>query len=362
MATLLEYKCPSCGGALSFDSTAQMMKCPYCDTEFEVEALRQLDEALKTEPQADDMTWQTEAGSQWQEGETDGLRSYVCQSCGGEIVGDANTAATTCPFCDNPVVMSGQFAGSLRPDLVIPFQLDKQAAKAALLKHLSGKPLLPKVFKDENRIEEIKGVYVPFWIFDADADADIRYHATRTRFWSDSRYNYTETRHFSIHRAGSLGFAGVPVDGSTKMADDLMESIEPYDLSKAVDFQTAYLAGYFADKYDVTAQQSAGRANQRIKASTEQAFASTVIGYSSVIPQRSSVRLNNGKSQYALYPVWLLTTKYRDQLYTFAMNGQTGKMVGNLPMDKGAFFKWWLGLTVTVGTVAYSIAWLLGML
>lgn len=362
MATLLEYKCPSCGGALSFDSTVQMMKCPYCDTEFEVEALRQLDEALKAEPQADDMTWQTEAGSQWQEGETDGLRSYVCQSCGGEIIGDANTAATTCPFCDNPVVMSGQFAGSLRPDLVIPFQLDKQAAKAALLKHLSGKPLLPKVFKDENRIEEIKGVYVPFWIFDTDADADIRYHATRTRFWSDSRYNYTETSHFSIHRAGSLGFAGVPVDGSTKMADDLMESIEPYDLSKAVDFQTAYLAGYFADKYDVTAQQSAERANQRIKTSTEQVFAGTVIGYSSVIPQRSSVRLNNGKSKYALYPVWLLTTKYRDQIYTFAMNGQTGKMVGNLPMDKGAFFKWWLGLTAAVGTVAYGIAWLLGLL
>lgn len=362
MATLLEYKCPSCGGALSFDSTAQMMKCPYCDTEFEVEALRQLDEALKTEPQEDDMTWQTEAGSRWQEGEAEELRSYVCQSCGGEIVGDANTAATTCPFCDNPVVMSGQFAGDLRPDLVIPFQLDKEAAKAALLKHLSGKPLLPKVFKDENRIQEIKGVYVPFWIFDAETDADIRYHATRTRFWSDSNYNYTETSHFSVYRAGSLVFAGVPVDGSTKMADDLMESIEPYDLSKAVDFQTAYLAGYFADKYDVTAQQSETRANSRIKTSTEQAFASTVIGYSSVIPQHSSVRLRNGKSKYALYPVWLLTTRYRDQLYTFAMNGQTGKMVGNLPMDKGAFFTWLIGLTISVGAAAYGIAAMLGML
>ncbi len=64
-------------------------------------------------------------GGEWGEGETDGLRTYVCKSCGGEIVGDANTAATSCPFCDNPIVMMGQFSGSLKPDLVIPFKLDK---------------------------------------------------------------------------------------------------------------------------------------------------------------------------------------------------------------------------------------------
>ena len=109
--------------------------------------------------------------AQWQEGEADGLRSYVCKSCGGEIVGDENTAATSCPFCGNPVVMMGQFSGALKPDLVIPFKLDKKAAKEGLKKHLTGKRFLPKIFKDQNHIDEIKGIYVPFWLFDTDVDA-----------------------------------------------------------------------------------------------------------------------------------------------------------------------------------------------
>ncbi len=172
MATLLEYKCPACGGAMSFDSGIQKVKCPYCDTEFEMEALKEMDEALKNTPR-EDMSWQEQAGSQWQEGEQEHLRSYICRSCGGEILCDENTAATSCPFCDNPVVMSENLAGQLRPDLVIPFKLDKEAAKQAFARHLSGKPLLPKVFKSENRLEAIQGVYVPFWLFDADAGADI---------------------------------------------------------------------------------------------------------------------------------------------------------------------------------------------
>lgn len=158
MNTLQEYKCPCCGGAIEFDSTAQKMKCPYCSTEFDMETLQGYDDALKTE-QPDDMQWETAAGGQWQQGETENLRSYVCKSCGGEIVGDETTAATACPFCGNPVVMMGQFAGALRPDYVIPFKLDKKAAKAALAKHYGGKRL---VFKDQNHIDEVKGVYVPF--------------------------------------------------------------------------------------------------------------------------------------------------------------------------------------------------------
>lgn len=308
------------------------------------------------------MNWENVAGGEWAEGEADGLRSYVCKSCGGEIVGDENTAATACPYCGNPVVMMGQFSGSLRPDCVIPFKLDKKAAKAALLKHYGGKKLLPKVFKDQNHIDEVKGVYVPFWLFDTDVDANIRYKATRTRTWSDSNYNYTETSFFSVTRGGSIGFECVPVDGSSKMEDDLMESIEPFDISGAVDFQTAYLAGYLADKYDVDANQSMERANERIKRSTEEAFASTVQGYSSVTPEATSVRLRNGTAKYALYPVWLLNTTWNGKKYTFAMNGQTGKLVGDLPLDKSAYNKWLVGLTGIVGAVAFAVSYLLWLL
>ena len=358
MQTLQEYKCPCCGGAIAFDSTLQKMKCPYCDTEFEMEALEGYDAELQSE-KSDNMEWETSAGGDWQEGETDGLRSYVCKSCGGEIVGDENTAATSCPFCGNPVVMMGQFSGALKPDLVIPFKLDKNAAKAGLQKHLTGKRLLPKIFKDQNHIDEIKGVYVPFWLFDTDADAQVRYRATKVRSWSDSDYNYTETSFFQVHRDGTVGFEHVPVDGSSKMPDDLMESIEPYDFSDAVDFQTAYLAGYLADKYDVDAEQSTARANERVKKSTEEIFASTVQGYASVQTESSSIQLHGGKAKYALYPVWLLNTTWNGGKYTFAMNGQTGKFVGDLPVDKAAARKWTLGLSAALSVAVYGVVWLL---
>lgn len=258
--------------------------------------------------------------------------------------------------------MMGQFSGSLKPDYVIPFQVDKKAAKAALKQHYGGKRLLPKVFKDQNHIDEIKGIYVPVWLFNADADANIRYKATKVRAWSDSNYNYTETSFYAISRGGKIGFERVPVDGSTKMDDALMESIEPYDFTGAVDFQTAYLAGFLADKYDVDSEQSIERANERIKKSTENAFASTVQGYSTVIPESTSIRLQNGKAKYALYPVWLLNTTWNGQRYTFAMNGQTGKFVGDLPLDKGAYKKWLFGLTSLIGAAVFAVSYLLWLL
>ncbi len=361
--TIQEYKCPCCGGSIEFNTDLQKMKCPYCDTEFEMDVLKEYDEALGEEVEStEELQWETHAGSEWTQGEDEGLRIYVCKSCGGEIVGDETLAATKCPYCDNPVVLMGQFKGDLKPDFVIPFKLDKEAAKEGLRNHLKGKILLPKMFKDENKIDEIKGVYVPFWLFDADADARIRYKATRVRTWSDSNYNYTETKHFAAIRAGSVGFQRIPVDGSTKMADDLMESIEPFDFSAAVDFQTAYLSGYLADRYDVDAQQSVGRANERIKRSTEEVFRGTVQGFTTVIPENTNIMLKNGDAKYALYPVWLLNTTYKGEKYTFAMNGQTGKFVGNLPMDKGKFWKFFAGAAVIGTAIGYGILQLVACL
>ena len=361
MAVLQQYKCPCCDGAIEFSSGAQKMKCPYCDTEFEMETLLAYDQELQQDT-ADDMSWDTAAGGEWMEGEAEGLRVYVCQSCAGEIVADEHTGATSCPYCGNPVVMMGQFSGNLKPDYVIPFQLDKKAAVEALRKHTTGKRLLPKVFADENHIREVKGVYVPVWLFEADASADLRWKATRTRTWSDSNYIYTETQHYSVTRGGTIGFEQVPVDGSTKMDDTLMESIEPFDFSQAVDFQTAYLSGYLADKYDVDSEQSVDRANERIRRSTEEAFTATVGGYTTMVPVSNHVSLQNGVAKYALYPVWLLTTEWNGKNYLFAMNGQTGKFVGDLPMDKAAYKKWLFGIAGAVSAACFAISYLMWLL
>ncbi len=359
MAELLQYKCPCCGGAIEFDSNIQKMKCPYCDTAFETDTLKAYDAELRVTDSEDKMEWEKSAENIWQEGEDGNICVYSCQSCGGEIVGDATTAATECPYCGNPVVVPGRLSGELKPDYVIPFKLDKKAAKLGLLKHLEKKPFLPKVFKTENKIDEIKGIYVPFWLYDADVDADIRYRATKVRFWSDSKYNYTKTSYYSVYRGGNIGFDNIPVDGSSKMPDDLMESLEPYNFSEAVDFQTVFLSGYFADKYDVSSEVSKARANERIKVSTEDEFRNTVIGYNSVTTENSRVSLVKGNYKYALFPVWLLNTTYKGEKYTFAMNGQTGKFVGNLPIDNGAYFKWLSLMTLGICTLTFGIIYLI---
>lgn len=339
MADVFDYKCPCCAGKLEFNSGVQKMKCPYCDNEFEMELLKEIDEEINS-PKEDVMEWREPSGGSYAGEEAANLRAYICQSCGGEVVSDATTSATSCPYCDSPIVMKGQVSGELKPDLIIPFKFDKEAAKQGLLKHLQGKKLLPKVFKDENHIDEVKGIYVPFWIFDADVDANYTYKASLEKRWEDENYRYKETSHYSVYRKGNIAFQGIPVDGSAKMDDTLMESLEPFHLEDAVDFQTAYLAGYFADKYDVTSAESIDRANQRVRQSTELAFRQTLNQYTYVEKEAGNIKLENGTAKYALYPVWILNTTWKDEKFVFAMNGQTGKFVGDLPMDMNEYWKW----------------------
>lgn len=360
MSALLEQKCPCCGGAIEFNAGTQNMKCPYCDAEFDVAAMEQAADASANIGQ-DNFAWQTEA-SLWQSDEISGMGVYTCKSCGGEIVADATTGATTCPYCDNPVVMTSQFAGGLKPNLIIPFKYDKKQAKEALNKYIASKKMVPKIFKDQNHIDEIKGVYVPHWLFTGTAVAAADFTAERVRHWSDSDNNYTETSYFNCYRSGNMDFANIPVDGSSKMDDTLMESIEPFNISEAKPFSTAYMAGYLADKYDVDLDSSIPRANERVKNSVVSALERNVMsaGYSVVIPQNSQIEIANGSYAYALYPVWILNTTWNGKKYTFAMNGQTGKFVGDLPLDKSAFWKKVAMLTPIMSAVAYGVLWAFG--
>ena len=359
MTDNLEYKCPSCGGAIAFDSKLQKMKCPYCDLEMDMESFKSMDEHLEEVHTSEKESSVLNSTEKWQEGDAQ-LNVFVCNSCGGELIADENTVATACPYCDNPVVLKERLIGDLKPKLVIPFKLDKKAAKEALNRHIQGKRLLPKVFKDQNHIDEIKGIYIPFWLFDITADANLKYNAESIRMWSDSQYNYREISYYSVLREGQLNFTHLPVDGSKKISNTLMESIEPFDFSEAVDFQTAYLAGYLADRYDVTAEESIDSVEDRAKTTTAIVFENTIKGYSVLNLKDSSIQLHrNSEAMYVLYPVWFLNATWNKKRYTFAMNGQTGKFVGDLPLDKGAYWKYFILFSIIAAIVLYIIVWLI---
>ena len=233
---------------------------------------------------------------------------------------------------------------------------DKKQAKEAYRKHLEGKKFLPGVFKQQNHIDEIKGVYVPFWIFDLKAKADFSYHAEKTRVWVSNDIEYTEHENFEVKRAGTVEFEKVPADGSKKMDDTLMESVEPYDFKEAVPFRMAYMAGYLADRYDVPKEECIGRAKKRIRRSTEREFRNTVKGYHVIDQEKANMEIKD-QAKYALYPVWILNTTWKDKKYIFAMNGQTGKIVGDLPADNGAFWRFVAMWGAGIGLVLYALLW-----
>ncbi len=362
--TLVEYKCPCCSGAISFDSETQKLVCPYCNTEFDVDAIKDFNEADAESKNISEPSWDEYASRNANEGwkEDEQLDVYTCSSCAGEIVADKTTAATKCPYCGAPVIISGKLSGSLKPDYVIPFSISKEEAQTGFQNFMKKKPLLPKDFKHLHTIEKIEGVYVPFWLYDCDTNSQIRYRATRVRTWSDSNYRYTKTSHFLLTRAGDLSFEKVPADGSSKMDDTYMESIEPFNYNEMVEFNMPYLAGFVAEKYDVDPKMASSHANERIRTSTLNIFASTTGGYTTVTPQSTSVRLVNGKTGYALLPVWVINTKYNDKTYTFAMNGQTGKFVGELPISTKKSWGWFgfvAGTTAILGTLISLLSALL---
>lgn len=354
------YKCPCCGAPVQFDASLQDLHCSFCDSDFTAESLQKIEDAANAgAPIGTKYDWSTYEPRDYTAEDSINLASYSCPSCGAEVTGDENLGATVCPYCGGATIVKKQFEGALRPDYLIPFSVTKEQAMQSFERASLKAPFLPKVFKDKRKIEEMSGVYVPFWMFDCNADADVTYKATRTSFWSDRDYNYTKTDYYRVKRQGSLGFANIPVDGSKKADDAYMEALAPFDFTKALAFNSAYLAGYLADRYDVTADECRERANQRVKESTESAFASTVNGYESVVPEETNVSFSNGKIRYALLPVWMLCIRYDGAPYRYAINGQTGKCVGVYPIDKT---KKWLYFARVAGialVAALAIAWFL---
>lgn len=351
-AQVTNYQCPACTGPLHFVGESGRLECDYCGSSYDVQEIEVLyeDQAAKAAAAQEEETqqeWNTqEAGTDWGE-DAAHMRAYSCPSCGAQIICDETTAATSCPYCGNPTVVPGQFDGNLRPDYVLPFKLSKEEAVAALERHYKGKLLLPKAFVAHNHLEEIQGIYVPFWLFDGEAEAEMAFHATQAGpYTREGDYKVIRTRHYDVHRRGRIAFEKVPVDGSSKMPDDLMDSVEPYDYRDLQPFSMAYLPGFLADKYDVDAQQASGRADRRCCATAANEVRSTVIGYSTVNVRDQKVHVERGQVHYALLPVWLLHTKWQDQDYLFAMNGQTGKMVGNLPVDKARLRLWFWGIAL----------------
>ena len=350
------YKCPSCTASLRFDGPSGMLVCDFCGKSYTVKEIQALnaenyDSGVPSDTPHHDPDIPAGYAADYDPA-PDGMKAYNCKSCGAQLIVDDTISATSCPYCGNATVIAEQLQGGFKPDYVLPFKLTKEQAVEHLKSFYKGKPLLPKAFSANNHINEIKGVYVPFWLFDGEGEADMAFDCENTSQMRQGDYIIVEHRHFNVRRHGSMAFERIPADGSTNMPDAHMDAIEPFDYGSMVPFSSAYLPGFMAEKYDVSAEESKARAEERIANTVDSAVRSTVSGYSSVI-QRShwqDVRMQPAK--YALLPVWMLHSKWNGQDFLFAMNGQTGKLVGDLPISKGRA----LGIFAAIAVPLIAIA------
>lgn len=316
----LTYKCPNCGDEMLYDSNEKKLVCNSCGTTKDIDAA---DKATVKKLKIDK-----------------DVNIFKCQSCGAELITDKVTTATFCNFCGNSNIIPSRLTNIYRPSKVIPFKFNKEQAQEAFKKWCKNGLVTPKDFNTADRLEKISGIYVPFWLYDCSTNADIKAMCTKVRVYVSGDTEYTETDHFIVHRNINANYLKVPADASEKMDNELMDKLEPYNYLELKDFKIPYLSGYQAEKYEYDSNEMFPRVKQRVDNYIRGYSRNTIIGYSTVAVTSQNTNIEELNADYVLLPVWILNYDYNGKKYTFAMNGQTGKVVGKVPISAFKVLTW----------------------
>lgn len=350
--TVVEQKCPNCGAAMFFDPEDGKLTCAHCGTSIDIT------------PSASDAPVSVEGfdfgalNDQAMSADAAALPVYLCESCGAELIAPPEQAALTCPYCANNIVLTDKVSGKLRPDGVVPFRITAKELPGTMKRYYKDKVLLPRRFFSENTMGKVTGVYVPFWVFGGRLSGELSYRATRSSTHRQGDYLVTETNHYRLAREVSMAFDGLPVDASAKIDDALMDSLEPFDMGEAKPFDMRYLAGFTADRFDQAKSDLAARAENRMRSTAEAvAESGASSGYDSATRSGGTLSAEL-TAKYLLLPVYLFDIAHGGKQYHFAVNGQTGKVVGTLPTDKGVartyFLVRMLGGAAAVAAIAVA--------
>lgn len=334
----ITYKCPNCGGELKFDPATQQYRCEYCISSFSQEAL----ENANPQPQ------QTQAQEREQTDEN-GAVVYSCPSCGAQIVADETTAATFCYYCHNPVILQGRLSGDYRPDSVIPFAVDKKEAVESFLAYVKSRRFVPKDFFCKEQIEKISGVYFPFWQYSCRADGCWRGQGNQIRVYRMGEIEYTETKVFAIEREADIVFTNLMRDALSKENRQLVEAVQPFRVEEAKPFSMGYLSGFLAEKRDMEKQELGAELKEEVRRNAQQMLRASVDGYIAATGEAEELHVSEETWNYLLLPVWVLTYRGKNgKLYYYAMNGQTKKVCGVLPLAKERVAALFAGIFLSV--------------
>ncbi|MCQ2482433.1 MAG: hypothetical protein MJ153_02960 [Clostridia bacterium] len=309
-------KCPGCGANLEFNPDFQSMVCNSCGGMFKPRTLKRVAEAKSYE--VGELTKEDEKHHE-----------ITCNSCGAQIVTDLNTSATMCPFCGSPALIIGRLTRKFEPDYIIPFRYGKEEAKKTFLKWAKQIKFIPSDFTSKEHIEKITGIYIPFWLTDAECTMDIE--ATGHIAMMDNNI-----AQFLINRTCKVGFDMIPFDGSKKWDDTLMEAIEPFNYRDMQLFSEGqgYLNGFMAERYDIPHIRMSKRIVGRVRRYVREEFRNITKEYDKLDIGMDNSLVDQLKFYYCLAPVWFVNYEYEGETYQFVMNGQTGKVAGDLPVSK----------------------------
>ena len=330
------HKCSACKAKLKFNPKSQSWICEYCGSSYTLEDLKNKEVNIVSSNVST----------------VNKYKEYRCPDCGAEIVMDENTAVTECVYCGNTAIITERLEGEFKPSRVIPFSKTKDEAIKAFSGYGKGKWFMPSNFLRKENIEKITGIYIPFYLYDMIVDGEIDVEAINKQTWSDDEYSYEKQDIYNVIRAGTMSFEKIPTDASKKFSDDIMDSIEPFDYNGLVEFNSSYMSGFLAEKYDLKVKDLLARAEGRAKETTKSVLFSDIHGYSSKkIKSNYETTKIVGKPEYVMLPVWMMNVKYNNKIYTMAMNGQTGKFIGNVPISKIKVAKVWLGIFVLISVI-----------
>ena len=330
----VDHKCPNCNASINYNPKDKNWVCEYCGSKFTLEELTANEENFqKTNVNNSKELKRNEKKLEEQNTEMD---EYFCEDCGAKIITDKNTAATFCVYCKNTAILKSRLTDEFSPSKIIPFSKTKQEAIEAFKKIGKGKILMPKEFSNPKNIQEITGVYIPFWLYSCKMTGHVDGKGTKVMTWTTKDYIYTKTDTYKVARDGTFEFEKIPVDGSVRFNDAIMNSIEPFNYIELIDFNYSYLSGFLAEKYDVEQNEAKkitiDRAEHTCISTLEQR--ARMNGYATYYTQNKNTEVKEENIEYVLLPVWMLNIKYNEKMYTFAMNGQTGKMIGDIPFSK----------------------------
>lgn len=423
MSQIAEQKCPACGAPMRFDPASGKLVCDYCGTVVDLTAEAHAQGAASSQGSGASQgarpshssahsqgseTAQGSApaqGSETAQGSTHSQGSaassaaasqkppaesldeiegfdfahitdlvtdpdamdlpvYNCVSCGAEVIAPAEQMALTCPYCSNNIVLTEKVTGKLRPDGVIPFRISAKELPDAVNRFYKDKKLLPRRFFSEATMGRVTGVYVPFWVFSGDLGGQLQYAAQRSSSSRHGDYIITQTNHYRLVRDAALAFDKLPVDASGKVEDRLMDSLEPFDQSQVQPFDMRYLSGFTADRFDQKKGDLSSRAENRMKTTAYGLVDRNVhTGYSTATRRGGRLKASLD-AKYILFPVYMFDISHAGKNYHFAVNGQTGKVVGDIPTDSSVSFLYFAKRVALISgpLILYSIAkYMLGL-